>query len=208
MKEAFIQLIKETPLYWLVQWRLLSVWEKNGKTGPPPRIVKLRALKHYAQAYDLKIFVETGTALGDMIALMKDYFDTIYSIELDRALFQKAKRRFRGDRHVKLMLGDSGTLLKEIMKEIDRPTLFWLDAHYMGGQSVRGETDTPILLELDTILALADLNNVIVVDDARFFGTDPSYPTIGELTTFVRSRKPRTTVEIKDDMIRIIPTGT
>ena len=48
---------------------------------PPPHVVKQRVLREYAERYELKVFVETGTYRGDMVQAMKPLFDKIYSIE-------------------------------------------------------------------------------------------------------------------------------
>jgi hypothetical protein len=205
MNERIIQLVKSTPLYWLAQWHLLRTWERHGRTGAPPRIVKLRTLEHYAQVHNLRVFVETGTALGDMIARMRRLVDRVYSIELDQKLFQRAQRRFGHDAGVMLLCGDSGLLLQEIMTKVDRPALFWLDAHYMGEETVRGANDTPIIRELDIIFSAPDLKHVIVIDDARLFGVDKAYPTVAELQSFVEHRRPGAKVTVADDMIRIVP---
>ena len=42
-----------------------------------------------------------------MVEEMKAFFDRIYSIELSEDLYQKAKKRFRGVKHINLIYGDS-----------------------------------------------------------------------------------------------------
>ena len=180
-------------------------WERKGKPIPPPHIVKQRTLQSYAERYDLKVLVETGTYYGDMVEAMKHVFDHIYSIELSKELFEKAKKRFKGLKHVELIHGDSGIEFRNLMDKINQPALFWLDGHYSGGVTAKGEKETPILEELQQILNAPDRGHVIIIDDARCFGTDPAYPTIEQLYTFIKSKRPNVNIFAQDDSIRITP---
>lgn len=213
MKQLMKQIIAETPLYfplrnWVVKRRQvkeLAEWSSNGKPVPSPHIVKQRTLQTYAKRFGLKILVETGTYYGDMIEAMKEVFDRIYSIELSKDLYEKARMRFKGTHKIELIHGDSGTEIQRIVDNINQPTLFWLDGHYSGGETARGEKDTPIFDELRHILNASDRGHVIIVDDARCFGTDPAYPSIEELSGFIMSRKPTLEIAVQDDSIRITP---
>lgn len=183
----------------------LERWIKTGKQNPPPHIIKQKNLLDYATKYNLKFFVETGTFNGDMIEAMKDHFDELYSIELCQPLFEKAEKRFKFQKNITLIQGDSGKKLKSIMKRIDRPALFWLDGHYSGGETALAEKETPIFEELICILESKDHQHVIVIDDARLFGTDLSYPTINELNTLVNSRRDNLEITVEYDSIKIAP---
>ena len=216
MKEFVKQLIKHTPLYpSLYNLRVrqvkrkrereqLAEWERQGRPAPPPHPVKQRNLRRYAREYGLRVLVETGTYLGDMVEAMKRDFDEIYSVELGQELYEQAKLRFASEPHVKLLQGDSGVVLKQIVDGLDRPALFWLDGHYSAGITAQGEKDTPIYEELAHILNAPDLGHVILVDDARNFGSDPAYPTLEELKEFVNSKRP-SRITVEDDSIRIVP---
>lgn len=186
----------------------ISVWKRKGCPAPPPHCIKQRNLRRYARRHGLRVLVETGTYMGDMVAAMKPYFDTIYSIELGKELFDRACERFSQDAHVELIHGDSGDKLREIMERLERPAIFWLDGHYSAGITAKGKSETPILEELSQIFAVHDLGHVIVVDDARLFGTDPSYPTVEELREFIRSKGRKARISVKDDSIIISPYGS
>jgi len=183
----------------------LAEWERRGRPVPPPHLVKQRVLRGYAERYRLKIFVETGTYRGDMVEAMKHLFHRIYSIELSDTLFAAAQRRFRRDSHIELLHGDSSQELGRIMERVDQPVLFWLDGHYSAGDTARGEKDTPICDELAEIFRAPDLGHVIVIDDARCFGSDPAYPTLPALREYVWSRRPHARIVVEDDSIRITP---
>ncbi|ABW67904.1 class I SAM-dependent methyltransferase [Desulfosudis oleivorans] len=183
----------------------LEEWEKKGRPAPPPHIIKQRMLAEYAGRFGLKILVETGTFYGDMVDAMKNTFERVYSIELSPALYQRAAERFRKFSHIKLIQGDSGTELGNLMATIDKPALFWLDGHYSAGETAKGEKETPVFEELGHIFNTTEQGHVILIDDARCFGTYPAYPTMEELTGFIRSKRPEAGIEVRDDSIRITP---
>lgn len=210
-----IRVLQRTPLYGFVKnWMLkrkfvaqiiVSQWEKNGKPNPPPHVVKQMVLRKYANAYGLKILVETGTYLGDMVEAMKLDFDKIYSIELSETLYEQAVLRFKGASNIELIQGDSGIELERLMGRLNQPTLFWLDGHYSGGTTAKGEKETPIFKEIQHIFKASDANHVIIIDDARCFGQLPDYPTIEELEQVIWSNDVTLNITIQDDSIRITP---
>ncbi|HVF66629.1 MAG TPA: glycosyltransferase [Pyrinomonadaceae bacterium] len=218
IKGSVKRLVEGTPLYGpllgLRQSQLrrraeeneVAEWERGGRPAPPPHLVKERVLRRYAKRYGLGVLVETGTYLGDMVEAMKPYFDKIYSIELSEELYERAKARFDGDGHVELINGDSGKVLGEVMKGLTRPALFWLDGHYSAGITAKGETDTPVYEELRQILEARPLGHVVIIDDARLFGSDPDYPTVEALKEFVGSRS-EGVIQVEDDSIRIVLRG-
>jgi len=207
------QLVKRTPLYqplrnWAArrrQVREYDAWLRAGRPLPPPHLLKQRTLLAQSERFGLRILVETGTYHGDMVEALKNRFDRIYSIELSRDLYEQAALRFRGVAKIELLQGDSGAELARILPKLDRPALFWLDGHYSAGDTAKGERDTPIFQELRHILGAPDQGHVIVIDDARCFGTDPAYPTIDELSAFIRSRRSNVDITVEDDSIRVIP---
>ena len=184
----------------------VAEWERRGRPAPPPHVIKQRVLLQYANRYGLRVLVETGTYLGDTVEAMKHRFDKIYSIELSEELFRRAKERFASEEHIKLIHGDSGKVLEVVTKELTQPALFWLDGHYSAGITAKGETETPICEELKHILNVQPLGHVIIIDDARMFGSDPAYPTIEELREFVASKR-ESIMTVEDDSIRIVLRG-
>ncbi len=213
MREIVKQVIKKTPLYhplrnWVVRRRQtaeLAEWERKGKPIPPPHIVHQMVLREHAKRYGLRVLVETGTYVGDMIQAMKTDFDRIYSVELSKALHEEAIIRFKGADNIELIHGDSGVELKRIMSRINQPALFWLDGHYSAGITVRGEKDTPIYEELNHILNAPYRGHVIIIDDARDFGTDPAYPTLEELSEFIKLKRFYLDISVQCDSIRVTP---
>ena len=216
MIQLMKQIIQKTPLYnplskWLAKRRYqiqFEEWKRNGRPVPPPHIVKQRTLQLYSKKYGLKVLVETGTYYGAMVEAMKDVFDHIYSIEISKELYELARERFKTVKHIELINGDSGVELKNVIDKLEidaRPALFWLDGHYSGGVTSRGNKDTPINEELSHILGGSDRGHVIIIDDARLFGIDPAYPNMEELKAFIKSKRVDVDIVVQDDSIRIVP---
>jgi hypothetical protein len=178
---------------------------RAAQSGPPPHGVKQAVIRAYAKRHGTRILVETGTFMGDMVEAMKHDFDRIYSIELSQKLFANAKARFQGAPNITLIQGDSGHAIKDVLAQLTEPALFWLDGHWSDGITARGDRDTPVREELEAILAASDLAHVILIDDARLFGTDPAYPTIGELRRLVFAGGPQLELKVDVDIIRIEP---
>lgn len=178
------------------------VWEKAGRPVPPPHIVKQMAIEEQRLNSGYKILVETGTYMGDMVEAQKRNFRHIYSIELGRELYQKAIKRFRRDKNITIVQGDSGKMLADIMIDINEPAIFWLDGHYSAGVTARGDKDCPVFEELDAIMQKSRFNHILLIDDARCFTGEGDYPSIDELTTYIRQKDNRYQVTVKDDIIR------
>ena len=148
------------------------------------------------------MLVETGTYFGDMIEAQKKNFDKILSIELGEKLWRRAVNRFKKLKHITLIHGDSGEVLKNITKQLNEPALFWLDGHYSGGITAKGDLECPILKEIDTIFLFKNLNHILLIDDARCFDGANDYPAIEELIRYIKNKNEKYVVEIKDDIIR------
>ncbi len=161
--------------------RKVKSWEKAGKPSPPPHAIKKQILATYVARYGTSTLIETGTYRGDMIYAMKGNFEQIYSIELSNDLASKATRRFQPYRHIKILVGDSGEILPQILSNISVPCLFWLDGHFSGGFTAKGRADTPVSNELAAILGHKIKTHIILIDDARCFDGTAEYPTLDAL---------------------------
>jgi hypothetical protein len=171
---------------------------------PSLHIIKQNNIHKYRELFNVAILVETGTYLGDMVEAQKSYFKQVFSIELGLDLYQKAVERFKADKNVKILQGDSGNVLKDLVPKINEPVLFWLDGHYSAGATAKSDKNTPILAEMEVILN-QPLGHVILIDDARLFGVDEDYPSIPELCQFILSIKPDRKIIVADDIISVTP---
>lgn len=182
--------------------RQLVEWKKQGCPVPPPHIVKQITIQKYQQKYGNETLVETGTYFGDMVEAQKAKFKKIVSIELGVHLFEKAQRRFRKDKNVTIVHGDSGKVLHELVDKILEPAIFWLDGHFSAGITAKGDKECPIFEELDAILHNKSFHHVILIDDARCFVGQGDYPTIDELKGYIKTKNEKYFLEVKHDIIR------
>lgn len=206
LKIFFKKILKHTPIYWFwgKYWQIKDYYTRPIVSGPSSNVLKHNTVLKYATENNIKVLVETGTFLGEMIEATKYYFEEIYSIEIDRRLFKIAKKKFKKEKRIKIKKGDSTFLLPKILKKINKPSLFWLDAHYSGGVTKKGSKDTPIFQELSCILDNFIDGSVILIDDARLFiNCAPDYPSIRELNFLISQKQPKLNLEIKEDIIRI-----
>ncbi len=163
----------------------------------------INSILEFKKCFDYKIFIETGTYHGNMVAAMKNRFEKIYSIELGSQLHEKAQKKFKNCSHIKLIKGDSGVELPKLLSQLNKPAIFWLDAHYSQGVTARGEIDTPIKRELAAIMKHKIKNHVILIDDARCFNGKDGYPTAGAIEKIALSHN--YLFEMKDDNFRFYP---
>lgn len=178
-------------------------WEKSGARPPMPNSGKQQVVIEYIKKCAPDVFIETGTYKGKMVYAVMPYIKEVYSIELDQTHFEKAWKRFGGYPNVHILQGQSGEVLSNILKNINKRCLFWLDAHYSGGSTARGETDTPIMQEMKCILNHAEAEqHVILIDDARLFTSHSDYPALNTLKSFVLDTYPEWTFQVKDDIVR------
>jgi hypothetical protein len=178
----------------------------------PDYETKRALLKEKKEKYGLNILVETGTFMGETVEYFKDIFASVFSIELSDELAKKAQGKFKNDKNVKIIQGDSADVLQKLLKEISEPALFWLDGHYSSEffvgdefiKTAKGRSDTPVKEELRSILQ-SSLNHIILIDDARLFTGLNDYPSVSKLKQMVKRSGKKYSVSVENDIIRILP---
>jgi hypothetical protein len=174
---------------------------------------KREVIDKYRKQFNCKTLVETGTFLGDTIWYFRDCFEHLFSIELSHDLAVRAEKRFETHSNVKIIEGNSADILKDLLPTLKQPSLFWLDGHYsseffLNGEyfiTARGDSNTPIEKELDTIFR-TELDHIILIDDARLFTGKNDYPDIADIKAKVKANGKKYNVIIDSDIIQIIPT--
>lgn len=132
------------------------------------------------QVFHVDRLVETGTGMGNSLAwAAKSGFSKLHSVEFSPELFSQCQQRFAGLPQVHLAQGRSDDFLRELVVEGESsPTLFFLDAHFLGGadfglisytDSIKSEGSFPLLEELDILKGLDLSESVIIIDDARIY---------------------------------------
>jgi len=179
-------------------------WYANGKHSVTPHLIKQLTVKRFQKKYKIQTLVETGTYLGTMINASKNIFKNIYTIELDKLLYIRAKKKFAKFKHIHVLFGDSTIVLSRLLRQIHEPCLFWLDAHFSEGITTKGNLTTPIAKEIRSILNHRVRTHIILIDDASLFIGKNNYPTIKKLKTYTLKKYPQVSFKIENDIIQII----
>jgi len=124
-----------------------------------------------------KTIIETGTYLGDGIKdyLKSKYFNKIVSIEILNKYVLLNKKQFESESSVEVLEGESSIVLENLINNSllpEEPVLFYLDAHFSGGDTGGIEIDNgcPVLRELRSISKRNVKGDVIFIDDMRLMG--------------------------------------
>jgi len=113
---------------------------------------------------DHTCFIETGTYEGDTAMwAVEEGFRYVYTVDLDEKRYNEAIKRFYPYPCVKVLRGNSPTILRDLLNNINVPIFFWLDAHPDYG-------DTPLIDELSVIGLHPIKNHTILIDDMRCMG--------------------------------------
>jgi len=177
-------------------------WNKAGRPYPSPHEYKQEIIKKYRERYNLDTLIEAGTFLGDMVSALQDSFLKIFSIELNIDHYLNAKEKFYLLEHVEIIKGESGEQISILLRDINKPALFWLDAH---AWLEKGLSNFSILEEIKSILA-AKPQHVILINDARLFTGESGYPFLIGLRNYIAELRPEYQFEVEDDIIRVVGT--
>lgn len=202
IREWWRRLSMSPALIRLTRRRVALQWRLSGRPLPPPHVVKQLVVLRYQQARKFSTFIETGTFTGEMVAAMRPHFQRLVSIELSPEIHRAAVQRFAGDPGIELLSGDSALMLPRVLERLGDPALFWLDGHFMGGVTARGEKDSPVSAELRALLSHHVRGHVVLIDDARLFSGRDGYPTISNLVAWIERERPGSDVRIEDDIVQ------
>lgn len=122
-------------------------------------------------------FIETGFGGGKTLIEAAKFYPECFSIELHPGRYMDAMKMFAGQPHVKIFNGNSPDILPSIIDPAIK-TVFWLDAHYVEGDTVKveGHGLCPILKELEIIKGFPWVEKpVILIDDWSTFRLAESF---------------------------------
>jgi hypothetical protein len=161
-------------------------------------------VNEFRKKFNSKILVETGTYLGEMIYDHLWNFDKIYSIELSDYYYRIAMKRFKKFSHVSVLFGDSSILLESVLQKINSSALYWLDGHYSGGKTAKGDVVTPLLKELAIIIGQTQ-QPLILIDDARYIldKENSDYPNMDDISKIISQSNKNLKCELNGDIICI-----
>lgn len=133
----------------------------------------IEGIESLIQTFGLGTLIETGCYEGDGIEqALRLKLRSIYTCDIGLKWIEHCKERFPGA-HV--FHGKSVDVLPEMCRQVEGPSLFWLDAHL---PEMYGHSDDtakmPVLEELDIIRYNKRHfeRDVIVVDDTRIIKSD------------------------------------
>lgn len=125
--------------------------------------------------FKINEFVETGTNYGDTTEWASNHFDRVFSSELSAKLYSNVTNRFKNVKNIELFYGNSPDHIRKINTKLINP-IFWLDAHWSGGETAGIGSECPLLEELNAILEIKTYCPIILIDDARLFLAPPPPP--------------------------------
>lgn len=138
-------------------------------------------LEQTLRNFGIKNFVESGTGYGCSMdkVIMAEVVDNAYGIELDKELYAKLKEAYEDIDYMHLYNGYSKDEMKKVIDDLDdKPTLFWLDAHFPGadfgtagyGDEKDEDIRIPMEAELRVMKENRDLSkDLIFMDDLRIY---------------------------------------
>jgi hypothetical protein len=164
---------------------------------------KVELLRAVIQKFELKTFVETGTACGDTLIGVLDLVDKAYSCDINPKATEhtlaRAELQAAGDK-VRLVTMDSREFLRGLVGTKMQPTLFWLDAHFLPRDFQYANYICPLRGELQWLFGgLLDPHCVLMVDDQRLLGLGGGYCDVPEIREVAQGWH----VAAQDDIVRI-----
>ena len=109
----------------------------------------------------------------------------VRTVEADKATYERNLEQFKNDSRVKQWFGRSEEKLKEMISDIEEPTVFWLDAHPSGPKSFGHEEDISgkkefmqhavLSAELEIISKHRRARHIIMIDDQNFVNPDRKF---------------------------------
>lgn len=168
-------------------------------------------------AFNIRRFIETGTYMGDTLDRLHADFDRLDSIELSEQYHAQAMARFAQQPNIHLVNADSADGLKSVLRLRSGRALIWLDAHFSGGDTAKGTSNTPIESELAAILSYAERNDIILIDDLRYFwqarpgfvlqDTTLGYPSARHVAALLNSGAKKYDCFVLSDALLAIPAN-
>lgn len=139
------------------------------RMGPPEKLTEY--LRRY---FGLRNFVETGTFRGNTTVWAAERFAHVYTAERSDIIFQSTSQRLAAYANVTFRHCDSRSLVRELVDRLP-PALFWLDAHWCGGDTAGTDDECPVMDELAALAPHLD-RHFVMIDDARLFLSPPPPP--------------------------------
>ena len=160
-----------------------------------------------ARKHGIDTLVETGTQVGRTAVWAARHFKKVITIEVDEGYFGRTVEKHGHVQNIEFIYGDSGEVLLDVMPRLTTPAMFWLDAHWSRDLLYgRPEVICPVMTEIAAINTFPDPGHIIMIDDARLFLGENSWPysmdVVKELQKFGNRH-----VSIEEDVFWSWPYG-
>lgn len=137
---------------------------------------KAEAILRVADDYpQVALFVETGSAIGDLPLRLHERFDQIVTIEFAEDYYLSAMNRLMPYPNVRVLKGDSGKMLGPTLAALDAPCIIWLDAHEIADDGYAAMAEEMVAI------AYSPHDHVVLVDDARLCSGRKGWMTLAGL---------------------------
>ncbi len=148
-------------------------WISQGFVVPAPKLVKQFLLKDYSIVGS--DWVETGTHTGEMSSYLSNFANKVITIEPSSHFYELASTNLKKIDNIDILLGTSEANIEKACKEVRGNVSFWLDGHYSGGETYKGDSECPVPFELAIIEKYLStwVSTTIFIDDFREFKTHP-----------------------------------
>lgn len=111
--------------------------------------------KKLIENFKIKRIYETGTYLGWSTIKLSEFNIPVYTIEINNNYIKESYNNLKDKKNVKILCGESSTILDSLCTKNEENSLFFLDAHW--------NENLPLLNELDVIKKTK--NPVIIIHD-------------------------------------------
>ena len=190
-------------------------FESNKKDG----IFAPAFIKELCDTFHPDVFFETGTFNGKNARLVASYIDHVHTVELSDVMYRQARSSLAHVKNVSLYRGSSPEIITQVATQLEGHVMFWLDAHYSGGDTALNSDDisdpdgvTAIRNELRAIKDADITDCTILIDDVRGFGAEINdteflgcwaYPSIQEVCRMAKEINPNFAFALLGDILMI-----
>lgn len=172
--------------------------------GVPYSLSKLRQLRAVGRRTNSRMFIETGTYLGNTARRASYLFEKVITIEVEPKIYEKAKPYLDSRPNIECLLGDCNKLLPEVLDREDvSDCVIFLDGHFSGGETGMADMKEPAVHEIESIAQRRNKVNGIVIDDFRMFGRGRDMPSKSELFRAIEHHLPEYVVSVNLDQVLI-----
>ncbi len=155
--------------------------------------------------YKIKNFVETGTYMGDTSLALSSYFENIFTVELNKKLYERSLKRLKKCDNVFCYNLSSEIFLKKIISKIKNQSIFFLDAHYSGPGTSKGSSTFSCLKELKEINKSKIKNHIIIIDDISDFSSFENNEKLSKIISALEKISKNYKFYFEYDMLFAIP---